>query len=167
MKQSFITIIAVALLLNFGCSSTPDLHRITLQSKAYGGAFYCFYSFTAGLLTPPINPDQVDILYYFDSDDCSQGALIGKDDRPGFLFPIGQKPWSELVTIKNPPKDEESVGAILPLTKDKEGFAFRVKTRGGEFIPVKIKSIQSASYSDIISGDDAAIELEWAWPNHR
>ncbi len=157
----------IAMLLNTACSSTPDLHRVTLHSQTFGEEFYCFYSFTAGKLKPPPDADLVDILYYFDSDDCSQGALIGNNDCPGFLFPLGQKSWRELLTFNTPPKDEESVGAILPLTKDKEGLAFRVKIRSGEFIPVRIKSIKSTSYSDLISGGSAEIELEWAWPNHK
>ena len=166
MKQSCTTITVAAILLIVGCSCAPDLQRATLRCKDTDGtAYYGFYSFTAGeLTTPPADPEQVDILYYFDKDDCSQGALIGHDDRPGYLFPIGHKSWSELVMLKPPLEDVESAAAIAPLTKDKEGLAFWVKVRGGEYILVRIRAVQPASYSDIISGGTATLELEWSRP---
>ena len=158
-----ITVAAVLLIV--GCSSSPDVQRVTLQCRAHEGECFCFYSFTAGLLTtPPVTPDQVDILYYFDGDDCSRGALFGHDDRPGYIFPIGQKSWSELVMLKPPAKDMESVVVIMPLTKDKEGLAFWVKARGGEYILARIRTVQTASYSDLVSGGTARLELEWSRP---
>ena len=123
-----------------------------------------FYSFSKGEIpTIPPDPDVIDLAYCFDEDDCSEGALIGNDERPGYLFPIGYQSWSELVKLKHPLSDEGSIGAIMPLTKDKEGFAFWVKTKNG-FILAKIISLQTVSYSDIVSGTIPSLELEWYKP---
>ncbi|MBN1865839.1 hypothetical protein JW916_00975 [Candidatus Sumerlaeota bacterium] len=71
------------------------------------------------------NPDQaVDLAHYFEGNDCSQGSLIGRDDSAGWLFPVAHKPRSELAKLEPPAKDAESVVAIAPLTKDREGLAF-------------------------------------------
>ena len=158
-----ITVAAVLLIV--GCSSSPDVKKVTLQCKANEGECFCFYSFTAGVLTiPPVDPNQVDIVYYFDGDDCSQGALFGSDDSPGYIFPIGQKSWSELVMLKPSVRDMESVVAIMPLTRDKEGLAFWVKARGGEYILARIRAVHTASYSDLVAGGTARLELEWSRP---
>ena len=167
MRRLCMMIAVAAVLLAIGCSSTPSPQSATLQCRAYGGEFYGFYSLTTGEVTPPIDPDRVDILYYFDSDDCSQGALIGHDDRPGYLFPIGRKPWSELATLEPPPDDMESVGAIAPLTESNEGLAFWVKRPSGEYVLARIRAVQPASYSDLIAGGNATVELEWIRPQTR
>ena len=159
-----ITVAAVLLIV--GCSSSPDVQTVTLLCRAHEGECFSFYSFTAGVLkTPRVGPDQFDILYYFDGDDCSQGALFGHNDSPGYLFPIGKKSWSELVMLKPPAGDMESVAGISPLTRDKEGLAFWVKTRGGEYILARINSVQTASYSELVSGGTATLQLEWS--RHR
>lgn len=163
MRHACMAITGTAILLIVGCSSTPDLQTVTLHCKAHEGKCFCFYSFTAGVLTtPPANPGGVDLLYYFDRDDCFHGALIGQDDRLGYLFPVGSKPWSELVMLKPPLEDRESVAAISPLTKEKEGLAFWVKTKGGQYTLARIKAVQPASYADLVSGGTATLELEWS-----
>ena len=149
-----------------GCSSTPELRKGTLRCGGTSeGAFYGFFSFAKGELTVPLEtPDEVDLLLYFDADDCSQGALIGIDDRPGHLFPVGNRPWTELVKLNTPSKDAASVAAISPLTKDKEGLGFWVKTNGGGYILARIRTVQPRSFSDLISGGIAKLELEWCGP---
>ena len=53
-----ITVAAVLLIV--GCSSSSDVQRVTLQCKANEGECFCFYSFTAGVLTiSPVDPNQV------------------------------------------------------------------------------------------------------------
>lgn len=106
------------------------------------------------------DPDQVDMTYYFDGDDCSQGALMGRDDVPGYLFPVGHKSWREMAKLEPPSKDAESIVAIAPLTKDKEGLAFWVKTGAGEFVLARIKAVQPVTYSDLVSGATASLRLE-------
>lgn len=170
------TIIAAAIfLLIVACSDTEKsirrlggssefrLNTVKLQCKHPWGAsgFIGLYSFKTGELTPPVEPNRVDIVYYFDNDDCSQGALIGHDDRRGYLFPIGYKSWYELVMLNPPSEDMESVDAITPLTLDKEGLAFWVKTRNGEYVLSRIRSLQPVSYSDIVAGGTATLILEW------
>ena len=171
MKQCWLPITVTEVLLTVGCSSEPDLQRVTLRCKdTYkAGGFIGFYSFTAGELTAPsADLDQVvDLAYYFDGDDCSQGVLIGHDDHGGYLFPVGHKSWSKLAMLAPPSKDTESVEAIAPLTKDKEGLAFWVKTEGGEYLLAKIKAVQPASYADLVSGVTPAVELEWTRPLTR
>jgi len=137
-----MAIMILAMLPIAGCSRSPNVQMVKLQCRAQDGKCFCFYSFTAGVLTtPPTDPDQVDIVYYFDRDDCSQGALFGHDDSQGYLFPIGQKSWSELIKLKPDGKDMESVAAIMPLTGDKEGLAFWVKASDSEYILARISAV--------------------------
>jgi hypothetical protein len=165
-----MAILVVAAFLIAGCSSAKlNVQRMTLhlEDVQKEGAFIGFYSFAAGKLPIPPDPNQVEILYYFDPDDCSQGALIGRDDRPGYLFPIGKKSWRELEKIKPPSEDKESVVGIRPLTKDKEGLVFWVKTRSGDFVLARIASLQPTSYSDLVRGGSAGLTLEWRRPEVR
>jgi hypothetical protein len=157
-----IVTIAAALLIS-GCSSVHDVHTVTLHCKESfkDGSFATHYSFTAGVLTPPVRDDQVDILYYYDADDCFHGSLMGNDDHGCHLFPIGHQPWSQLVKLSPPSQGSYTVEAI-ELTKDKEGLAFWVKGKGPQYVLVKIKSIQAATYNDLVSGDVAMMELEWS-----
>jgi hypothetical protein len=165
MRCVCTTTIVAAVLLSVGCSAGPALHRATLQCKSTEGKCFSFYSFNEGVLpTPPVDARRVDILYYFDGDDCSQGALIGHDDRPGYLFPVGHKSWGELAMLSPPAEDSESVVAVKPLSEDKEGLALWVRTSGGEYVPVRIRSIHAVSYADLIAGETATLELEWSRP---
>jgi outer membrane protein assembly factor BamB len=143
-----------------GCSHKSSMNTITLQCKAEGRNCQTEYSFSKGEI---IDNSQVDITFYFDGDDCSQGALFGQDDSKGYLFPVGKKSWKELSILKTPPKDAQSVIGIMPLTREKEGLTFWVKTRSGEYVLARIRSVSPASYSDLLSGGVAALELEWTW----
>jgi hypothetical protein len=116
------------------------------------------------LATPPSNPDQVDLVYYFDADDCSRGALVGRDDRPGYLFPVGHRSWDELAALNPPSKDSLSVAAIEPLTRDQVGLAFWVKARGGQYFLARIAAIQPATYAELVMGKTATVEIEWSGP---
>jgi hypothetical protein len=141
------------------------VQTVTLQCRARNRECFSFYSFTAGVLaTPPSNPDQVDLVYYFDADDCSRGALVGRDDRPGYLFPVGHRSWDELAALNPPSKDSLSVAAIEPLTRDQVGLAFWVKARGGQYFLARIAAIQPATYSELVMGKTATVELEWSGP---
>ncbi len=141
------------------------VQTVTLQCRARNRECFSFYSFTAGVLaTPPSNPDQVDLVYYFDKDDCSRGALVGRDDRPGYLFPVGHRSWDELAVLNPPSKDSLSVAGITPLTQEQVGLAFWVKARGGQFVLARIKAIQPATYSELVMGKTATVELEWSGP---
>lgn len=186
MKQICMTITITVALFVAGCRSetrkptaSPVLtappasvtrperavQTVTLQCRARNRECFSFYSFTAGVLaTPPSNPDQVDLVYYFDKDDCSRGALVGRDDRPGYLFPVGHRSWDELATLNPPSKDSLSVAAIEPLTRDQVGLAFWVKARGGQFFLARIKAIQPATYLELTMGKTATVEIEWTGP---
>jgi len=144
------------------------IQTVTLQCRARNRECFSFYSFTAGVLaTPPANPDQVDLVYYFDKDDCSRGALVGRDDRPGYLFPVGHRSWGELAALTPPSKDSLSVAGITPLTQEQVGLAFWVKTRGGQYFLARIAAIQPATYAEMVMGKTATVELEWSGPVSR
>ncbi len=141
------------------------IQSVTLQCQAHGEQCFSFYSFMVGVLpTPPTNPDLVDLVYFYDADDCSQGALVGRDDRPGYLFPVGFKSRDELAALKPPAKGSQSVAAIMPLTADKEGLAFWVKARGGQFFLVRIAAVQPATYAELKAGKTARMDIEWSGP---
>ncbi len=172
MKQLWLTLTLAVVFSIFSCSSVRQVQRVSLQCRTpfNGGSFIGLYSFTVGDMSECFkypdkfpNPDKaVDLAYYFDGDDCSQGAILGQYDDPGYIFLIGHKSWSELEGLNSPSGDSESVAGIAPLTTDKEGLAFWVKAREGEYVLVRIRSVQSASYSDLVSGVTPTLEFEWA-----
>lgn len=167
MKWSCMTITVAVVVLVCGCGSKPDMQRVqrvTLQCKAPSeGKCFSPYSFTRGVLTTlPADPDQIDIVYYFDGNDYPQGALIGHGTGSGYFFPIGKKSWSESAMLKPRLNDKASVATISPLTKDKEGLAFWVKPKRGGYVLVRIRSVKPASYKDLVSGGTATLEFEWS-----
>ena len=165
MRQRFMMMTITSVLLIVGCSSSQDVQTVTLECRARQEKCFCFYSFSSGLLpTPHVEPDKVDIVYYYDRDDCSRGALFGNDDEPGYLFPIGHKSWAELAGLKPAPGDMETVVGILPLTMDKEGLAFWVKAADGQYFLARISEVRPASYSELIAGGTAKLKLQWSRP---
>ena len=87
---------------------------------------------------------------------------MGSDDKSGFIFPLGNKTWDELMKLQPPASDAGSVVAIAPLTKDKEGLAFWLRTASGQHFLVRIVAVQEASISDLDSGTVPSVKLEWA-----
>lgn len=159
------TVPAVQTALSPQMQMARRIQTVTLQCRARNKECFSFYSFTAGVLaTPPSNPDQVDLVYYFDADDCSRGALVGRDDRPGYLFPVGHRSWGELAALNPPSKDSLSVAAIEPLTQEQVGLAFWVKARGGQYFLARIAAIQPAAYSELVMGKTGTVEIEWSGP---
>jgi len=131
---------------------------IPYKSGSYIGA----YSFTEkNPISPSDNGDKIELAYYYDADDCSEGAIIGPVKG---LFPIGKKTWSDLIELEPPTGNDNSVEAIVPITKDKEGYAFWVKAKNNTFILVKIKTVKPASFSDITLGIIPTLEFEWTLP---
>ena len=162
-----MSVFLAVLFMAIGCATVPTPQTLTLRCNYpwESSGFMGIHSFAAGELKPPISPtDEVDIMYYFDNDDCAQGAIIGYDDHAEYLFPIGHKSWRELSKLERPSKDAQSVVGIAPLTKDKEGLAFWVKTERGEFILARIKTLHPASYADLVAGTVPTVELEWYRP---
>ncbi|MCP4641360.1 MAG: hypothetical protein GY851_13045 [bacterium] len=166
MRRIRSAVLLVAFLAGMGCSTAPEVESATLRCMHpfKAGSFIGFLSFEDGGLAPVTDPDHVDVAYYFDNNDCSEGALIGHDDRPGYLFPIGHKSWRELIKLDPPRGDTESVDAIAPLTKDTEGLALWVKTEAGEYYLVRIKTVQPATYADLVAGKQPQLGLEWRGP---
>ena len=152
-----------AALLSVGCMSVNAVKTATLRCPHAwdAGGYIGFYSFATGDVKPPIKSEAVDLVYYYDSDDCSQGALMGNDDCPGYIFPVGHKSWEDLVELDPPAKDAESIAAIAPLTKEAEGLAFWVKGGDGRFFQTRIKSVHPASYTEVVAGAVPTVELEW------
>jgi len=163
MKHIYRVLIITTAILVVGCSSVSHVEKMTLRCTCdhpYEGGCISFYSFDSGVLTPPFKSERVDLVYWFDNDDCFNGALIGHDDGPGYLFVDGKRSLDE-VTAAGPPADNaESIEAI-ELTKDNEGLAFWVKTSDGRYIPAKITAIHPATYPTLTTGGTARLELEW------
>ena len=76
---------------------------------------------------PVSESKQADLCFYFDSNDCAGGAIVGHHDTKGWLFPIGKHDWQDLQRYQNPPTDAASTEAVTPITKAQEGFSFWVK----------------------------------------
>lgn len=155
--------VLLAAALDAGCASAPTPNRLTLRCRAVDNQYFGFFSLEHGELDIPPEPGEVDLVYYFDGDDCRQGALIGHDDKPGYLFPIGHKTWRELEGMEmEPPGDAvHSVAAIAPLTRDIEGLAFRLKTANGEWRLARIATLTPATYEGLAKKNTARVVLEW------
>lgn len=166
IRRRIETVVALALLLT-GCASIPDRNVASLRCEYpwEGGGFIGFYSFGANTVTPPVvDPARVDLVYYFDEDDCFEGAILGNDDRSGYLFPIGHKRWSELARLEPPSAEGASVGAIIPVTKAEEGLALWVKSGSGSFYLVQITEVQPATCADLVAGLRPTVKFEWSGP---
>jgi hypothetical protein len=152
-----------AAVLFVGCMTVNEVKTVTLRCPHAwdAGGYIGFYSFATGEVKPPIKSEAVDLVYYFDNGDCFQGSLMGKDDRPGYIFPVGHKSWEELAELDPPATDTESIAAITPLTKEVEGLAFWVKASDGKYYQARIKSVQPASYTEVVAGAAPTVELEW------
>jgi hypothetical protein len=163
MKRILPISFAALLLWTPSCASGPTVESGSFSCRhAYDGDFIGFFSLEHGELTVPLaDVAQVDLVYYFDADDCSRGALMGNDDKPGYIFPVGNKTWDELVRLQPPASDARSVAAIAPLTKDKEGLAFWLRTASGQHVLVRIVAVREASISDLTSGTIPSVKLEW------
>jgi len=166
------TLALVALLVSAGggCSinERKRLHgstrnRATLECRAPTSEARIMSPFSFSVGGPVNEPKQFDLCFYFDSNDCAGGAIVGHHDRKGWLFPIGKHDWQDLQRYQNPPADAVSTEAITPITKAQEGFSFWVKTVSGRHAIVRIAEVQAATYDEIARGKTASIEFEWVW----
>jgi hypothetical protein len=89
------------------------------RAPASGGPIISLFSFAIGGSVS--DPRQSDLCFYFDSDDCAGGALVGHHDKKGWLFPIGKWDWRELQRGEPPSREVESTAAITPITTAQEG----------------------------------------------
>ncbi|MBN2310839.1 MAG: hypothetical protein JXR94_17830 [Candidatus Hydrogenedentes bacterium] len=171
MKHWHVTFTVAAALALGGCATGRGPHRAVLRCEHpfKGSSFVGGYSFSEGMLTSPVSESgQVDLLYYFDGDDCSQGALVGDCDALGCcLLPIGHKPWPELVKLEPPSQDAEWAEGITPLTKEQEGWAFWVRCGPDEFVVVRLERVRPANYDDLVGGAVPSLELKWYGPLTR
>ncbi len=134
---------------------------IECRASTSGGPILSMFSLS--LAAPVNNPKQADFSFYFDSDDCAGGAIVGHHDTKGWIYPIGKHTWQELRQSSNTPGDGVSIEAIRPITKAQEGFAFWTKTVSGRYAIVRIAKVESATYDDITRGKTASVEFEWIW----
>ncbi len=165
MKPIISTLLVIIALAAAGCSERPSVKTVSLQCGGQGG-HWTSYSFTLDKPTDSdqeIFNDEAEIIFYFDRDDCAQGALFGQDDEEGYLFPVGHKTWNELSLSDEPQANTQSVMGLVPITKQEEGLAFWVRTRNGRYVLVRVKNVRPASFSDFASGSTASVDLEWAW----
>ncbi len=138
-------------------------NRVILECRApaFEGPIMSLFSFSVG--GPVNNPRQSDLCFYFDSDDCRGGALVGHHDEKGWLFPIGKRDWRELQRERPPSSEVDSTTAITPMTTAQERVAFWAKTVDGRYALVRIAKVQPSSYDAIKDGKKARIEFEWTW----
>ncbi len=167
MRGPAFSLLGLLVLAVSSCGATPRTESglLRCQHPFKAGSFIGLFSFEHGeLAVPPIDPEQVDLVYYFDADDCSRGALLGSDDRPGYIFPVGTRPRSELPRLRPPTDEAETVAAIAPVTKDEEGLTFWVRTRDREFVLVRLTAVEEASHGDLQSGRMPVLQFEWLAP---
>jgi hypothetical protein len=166
-----LVLLALMAIGAWSCSHNDRTHSST-GSKRSRAILECrastFHSsimsmFSLSLAAPVSQSKQADLCFYFDSDDCSGGAIVGHHDAKGWLFPIGKHDWQELQQYGNPPADEVSTEGIRPITKAQEGFSFWVKTVSGRHAIVRIAKVQPATYDEIARGKTARVEFEWMW----
>jgi hypothetical protein len=149
------------------CGSVPrtEIGSLHCQYAFKDGSFIGLFSFALGELpAPPGDPAQVDLVYYFDADDCSRGALFASDDEPGSIVPVGVRPRSDLAELKRPTDGAETLAAISPVTNDEEGLAFWIRTRDRGYVLVRLTAVEEASYSDLQSGRTPILKFEWLVP---
>ncbi len=164
LARCLLWVVALAL---SSCRSDPrtEVASLRCQYAFKDGSFIGLFSFALGELpAPPVDPAKADLVYYFDADDCSRGALVGNHDTPGYLFPVGDCPWSGLAELKPPAEGAETLAVISPVARDKQGFAFWIKTRDRGFVLVRLTSVEDASYADLQSGRTPILRFEWLRP---
>ena len=145
----------------FDSLDRDKVKTLTLQwSKAVKNVAYSFNkdSFVT-------NKRDAELVFYFDRDDCSKGALIGHDDEEGFIFPVENKNLSEISLDKIPTNKSKTKVGFRPMTKDKEGLGFWVKTTSGRFVLAVIKKVEPQEFKNFDGGGRAKVELEWTWQN--
>lgn len=155
---------ALLLLLAPSCAAAPDVTvaELTCSHPFKAGGFIGLYSLQQGELALPVERvEDVDLVTYYDRDDCERGALMGADDRAGFLFPIGHRDWDELEDLEPPAADAPSVEAITPLDSEQVGLAFWLRTGRGEPVLVRIAEVQEATYAELVAGRVPVLALEW------
>ena len=114
----------------FDSLDRDKVKTLTLEwSKTVKNAAYSFNK--DSFVTKKRNAE---LVFYFDKDDCSKGALIGHDDEEGFIFPIENKNLSEISLNKTPTNKSKTKVGFRPMTKDKEGLGFWIKTTSGRFV---------------------------------
>ncbi len=116
------------MLATVGCSNDNATNTFMLECNMT--QTLSSFSFTQGNVD---SKEEADISFYFDGNDCSQGAIFGNDDRKGFIFPVGYKRWDEVSLSETPSPGMESVIGLRPITKSNEGLVFWVKTKSGHF----------------------------------
>jgi hypothetical protein len=154
-----------------GCSSTERTSssgsskrgRAILECRAPTTHGPIMSAFSLSLAGPVSESKQADLCFYFDSDDCAGGAIVGQHDTKGWLFPIGKHDWEDLQRYQHPPADAVSTEAVTPITKAQEGLCFWVKTVSGRHAIVRLATIQAATYDEIARGKTASVEFEWVW----
>ena len=158
----------LAAVLAASCAAPAGVARVRLECQPawLDSMALALWSFDDGpvAVVPGAAPGRFDLMLYYDADDCTDGALLGPEERIGHLFPVGDLPWEELCRLEPPTASSASVIAIHPLTADRVGEAFWVRVGAGEFVLVRIRSIRGASPPERLGGAVAGVELEWWRP---
>jgi len=154
---------AVALLLPgliVGCAARPKaLGTCTLEcADASGSMCFSFYSFSKASSVD--KRDDAELTFYFDSNDCANGAIFGRSDNPDYIIPLGKKSWSELERMHLLPEAEPVMG-LRPIGADIVGTAFLCRIGDEQYAIVRISEVRPSSFAGISSGTPASCTFEW------
>ena len=161
---------AGALLLVLGCAAPSEprgsllfpSERLVLECRGASPSRPCLSMSSLSLGELVRDPRRAELSLYFDADDCSGGALVGHDDRAGWLFPLSREAWSS----GSRPAElrvEDSVEVLTPLASLEPGDCFAVRAFTGRYALVRVLSVDAGSYGSLLTGGWAGVTLEWRW----
>ena len=163
-------LLASLLCLALGCAAPPErrgsllfpTQELLLECRAArpGAPCLAMGSLTLGELVD--DPRRAELSLYFDGDDCSGGALVGRDDRGGWVFPLPASAWSSGAR-EAALRREDSVPALTPLSALEPGDCFAVRAFTGRYALVRVLSLEDSSYGRLLTGARARVVLEWRW----
>jgi hypothetical protein len=171
LSQRGRRVLAVALrCLALGCAAPPErrgsllfpTQELSLECRGARPGTPCLTmsSLTLGELVD--DPRRAELSLYFDGDDCSGGALVGRDDQAGWLFPLPASAWVSGAREATP-SEEDSVPALTPLSALQPGDCFAVRAFTGRYALVRVLSVEDSNYGRLLTGGRARVVLEWRW----
>lgn len=105
-------------------------------------------------------PTGFDLAFYFDGDDCQNGAIFGYDDDAEVFYSLGRKKWDDLLGLRKLP-DQKPIHGILPVSRELEGMAFLVKMRNNSYTVVRFTEVIPSSWEKLRAGGKARVRFEW------
>jgi len=119
---------------------------------------FSFYSFSRASSVE--KREDAELTFYFDRDDCANGAILGRSDNPEYIIPLGKKSWGELEQLHSLPAAKPVIG-LRPIRADTVGTAFLCRIGNGQYAIVRICEVRPSSFWDISKGTPARCTFEW------